>query len=62
MLPYNYIYGNDLHQAYIYYVGKVGHVGVDFNATYYAVKNRRNDEGFESSKELGCQEVHSSNR
>ena len=41
-----------LHQADVYYVGKVGHVGVDFNATYYAVKNRRNDEGFEISKEL----------
>lgn len=51
-----------LHQADVYYVGKVGHLGVDFNATYYAVKNRRNDEGFESSKELGYQEVHSSNR
>ena len=51
-----------LHQADIYYVGKVGHVGVYFNATYYAVKNRRNDEGFEISKELGNQEVHSSNR
>lgn len=51
-----------LHQADVYYVGKVGHVGVDFNATYYAVKNRRNDEGFEISKELGSQEVHSSNR
>ena len=50
------------HQADIYYVGKVGQVGVDFNATYYAVKNRRNDEGFESSKELGYQEIHSSNR
>ena len=51
-----------LHQADIYYVGNVGHVGVDFNSTYYAVKNRRNDECFESSKELGYQEVHSSNR
>ena len=51
-----------LHQADVYYVGKVGHIGVDFNATYYAVKNRRNDEGFEISKELGNQEVHSSNR
>ena len=51
-----------LHQADVYYVGKVGHVGVDFNATYYAVKNRRNDESIESSKELGNQEVHSSNR
>ncbi len=51
-----------LHQADVYYVGKVGHVGVDFNATYYAVKNRRNDEDFEISKELGNQEVHSSNR
>ena len=51
-----------LHQADVYYVGKVGHVGVDFNATYYAVKNWRNDEGFEISKELGNQEVHSSNR
>ena len=51
-----------LHQADIYYVGKVGHVGVDFNATYYAVKNRRNDKAIESSKELGYQEVHSSNR
>ena len=51
-----------LHQAEVYYVGKVGKVGVDFNATYYAVKNRRDDEGFESSKELGNQEVHSSNR
>lgn len=51
-----------LHQANIYYVGKVGLVGIDFNATYYAVKNRRNDEGFESSKELGYQEIHSSNR
>ena len=51
-----------MHQAEVYYVGKVGKVGVDFNATYYAVKNRRNDEGFESSKELGNQEVHSSNR
>ena len=51
-----------LHQADVYYVGKVGQVGIDFNATYYAVKNRRNDEGFEISKELGNQEVHSSNR
>ena len=51
-----------LHQADVYYVGKVGQVGIDFNATYYAVKNKRNDEGFESSKELGNQEVHSSNR
>ena len=51
-----------LHQADVYYVGKVGHVGVDFNATYYAVKNRRNYDGFEISKELGNQEVHSSNR
>ena len=51
-----------LHQADVYYVGKVGHEGVDFNATYYAVKNRRNDEGFEISKELGNQEIHSSNR
>ena len=51
-----------LHQADVYYVGKVGHIGVDFNATYYAVKNRRNDEGFEISKELGNQEIHSSNR
>ena len=51
-----------LHQANVYYVGKVGHVGVDFNATYYTVKNMRNDEGFEISKELGNQEVHSSNR
>ena len=51
-----------LHQADVYYVGKIGQVGIDFNATYYAVKNRRNDEGFESSKEFGNQEVHSSNR
>ena len=50
------------HQANIYYVGKVGRVGIDFNATYYAVKSRRNDEAFESSKELGSQEIHSSNR
>ena len=33
------------HQADIYYVGKVGRVGIDFNATYYDVKDRRNDEG-----------------
>ena len=50
------------HQADIYYVGKVGRVGIDFNATYYTVKDRRNDEGVESSKELGYQEIHSSNR
>ena len=50
------------HEAEIYYVGKVGQVGIDFNATYYTVNNRRNDESIESSKELGNQEVHSSNR
>ena len=50
------------HQADIYYVGKIGQVGIDFNATYYTVNNRRSDESIESSKELGNQEVHSSNR
>ena len=50
------------HQADIYYVGKIGQVGIDFNATYYAVTDRRSDESIESSKELGNQEVHSSNR
>ena len=50
------------HQADIYYVGKIGQVGIDFNATYYAVNDRRSDESIESSKELGNQEVHSSNR
>ena len=50
------------HESEIYYVGKIGHVGIDFNATYYTVNNRRNDKCFESSKELGYQEVHSSNR
>ena len=50
------------HEAEIYYVGKIGQVGIDFNATYYTVNNRRSDESIESSKELGNQEVHSSNR
>ena len=50
------------HQADIYYVGKIGQVGIDFNATYYTVNDRRSDESIESSKELGNQEVHSSNR
>ena len=50
------------HEAEIYYVGKIGQVGIDFNATYYTVNNRRSDEIIESSKELGNQEVHSSNR
>ena len=50
------------HEAEIYYVGKIGQVGIDFNGTYYTVNNRRNDESIESSKELGNQEVHSSNR
>ena len=50
------------HQADIYYVGKVGLVGIDFNATYYTANDRRSDESFESSKDLGNQEVHSSNR
>ena len=43
-------------------MGKIGQVGIDFNGTYYTVNNRRNDESIESSKELGNQEVHSSNR
>ena len=47
------------HEAEIYYVGKIGQVGIDFNATYYTVNNRRSDESIESSKELGNQEVHS---
>ena len=50
------------HEAEIYYVGKIGQVGIDFNATYYTVNNRRSDESIESSKELGNLEVHSSNR
>ena len=50
------------HEAEIYYVGKIGQVGIDFNATYYTVNNRRSDEIIENSKELGNQEVHSSNR
>ena len=50
------------HEAEIYYVGKIGEVGIDFNATYYTVNNRRSDEIIENSKELGNQEVHSSNR
>lgn len=50
------------HEAEIYYVGKIGQVGIDFNATYYMVNNRRSDESIESSKELGNLEVHSSNR
>lgn len=49
------------HEAEIYYVGKIGQVGIDFNATYYTVNDRRSDESIESSKELGNQEVHSSN-
>ena len=50
------------HEAEIYYVGKIRQVGIDFNATYYTVNDRRSDESIESSKELGNQEVHSSNR
>ena len=50
------------HEAEIYYVGKIGQVGIDFNATYYTVNDRRSDESIENSKELGNLEVHSSNR
>ena len=47
------------HTANIYYQGKVGKLGIDFNGTYYYNSTSRNDEVVEKSEELEDRNVHS---
>ena len=47
------------HTANVYYQGKVGKLGIDFNGTYYYNSSGRNDEVIEKSEELEDRNVHS---
>lgn len=48
-----------MHQADLYYVGKVRIVNIDFNSTYCYTNTSREDFTYEKSHDLGNQEVHS---
>lgn len=49
------------HEANLYYVGKAGKLGIDFNASWLWKKERRDNLSQEQSEELGDQVVTSSN-
>ena len=50
------------HTANIYYVGKMGKLGIDFNGSYFNYRSGRDDEAVETSIELGSRNVHSDSR
>ncbi|MBR4924889.1 MAG: TonB-dependent receptor [Prevotella sp.] len=50
------------HTANIYYVGKLGRLGIDFNGSYFNYRSGRDDEAVEISQELGNRNVHSDSR
>jgi len=50
------------HTANIYYVGKMGKLGIDFNGSYFNYRSGRDDEAVERSIELGSRNVHSDSR
>ena len=50
------------HTANIYYVGKTGRLGIDFNGSYFNYLSGRDDETVEISQDLGNRNVHSDSR
>ena len=50
------------HNANAYYVGKIGKLGVDFNATYFWKKKGRTMSIKESSADIESRDVHTCNR
>ena len=50
------------HNANAYYVGKIGKLGVDFNATYFWKKKGRTMSIKESSADIESRDVHTRNR
>ena len=51
-----------VHNANAYYVGKIGKLGVDFNATYFWKKKGRTMSIKESSADIESRDVHTRNR
>lgn len=51
-----------LHNAELYYAGKIGKVNIDLNATYYTVSTDHRDTAHETSAELDDQDINSSSR
>lgn len=51
-----------LHNAELYYAGKIGRVSLDLNTTYYTISTNRRDFSHETSQELGNQDINSSSR
>ena len=49
------------HEANIYYVGKAGKLGIDFNGTWIWKKSTRDQASYESSQQLGDRDVHTYN-
>lgn len=52
---------NPQHEANIYYVGKAGKLGIDFNGTWVWKKATRNQASYEKSQQLGNCDVHTFN-
>ena len=51
-----------LHNAELYYAGKIGKANIDLNATYYTVSTDRRDTAHETSAELDNQDINSNSR
>ena len=49
------------HEANIYYVGKAGKLGIDFNGSWIWKKSTRDQASYESSQQLGDRDVHTYN-
>jgi hypothetical protein len=52
---------NPQHEANIYYVGKAGKLGIDFNGTWVWKKATRDQASYEKSQQLGNRDVHTFN-
>ena len=49
------------HEANIYYVGKAGKLGIDFNGSWIWKKSTRDQASYETSQQLGDRNVHTYN-
>ena len=49
------------HEVNIYYVGKAGKLGIDFNGSWIWKKSTRDQASYESSQQLGDRDVHTYN-
>ena len=55
------VFNGPEHEANVYYLGQVGRLNINFNATCLWKKNGRNDDWQERSKELEDRDVHTYN-